>query len=116
MGEVRLSEREWRALAEMEERLDRDERLARRLRTMRRRPRLLPPFPSPSAGVRRRLPALVMASLAVAALVLLVLAVTTGAPALIRAFAAVWILTLLAVLGVFVHWARRRAGKGRGRG
>ncbi|MEV7675413.1 hypothetical protein [Streptomyces sp. NPDC088752] len=109
MGEVRLSERERRVLAEMEELLDRDAPLARRLRTMRTRSRLLPSLSSPAAGMRRRLPALGMAFLAVAALVLLVLAVATGAPALLWAFAAVWILTLLTVLGVFVHWARRRA-------
>ncbi|MGW9440082.1 DUF3040 domain-containing protein [Streptomyces sp. NPDC055607] len=109
MGEVRLSERERRVLAEMEELLDRDAPLARRLRTMRPRSRLLPSLSSPAAGVCRRLPALGMAFLAVAALVLLVLAVATGAPALLRAFAAVWILTLLTVLGVFVHRARRRA-------
>ncbi|MFJ4871642.1 DUF3040 domain-containing protein [Streptomyces sp. NPDC088757] len=114
MGEVRLSEHERRVLAEMEERLDRDEPLARRLRTTRPRSRPLPSSPSPAAGARRRLPALGMASLAVVALVLLVLAVTTGSPALVWAFAAVWILTLLAVLGVFVRRARRRAGRGRG--
>ncbi|WP_411074641.1 hypothetical protein [Streptomyces sp. cmx-4-7] len=114
MEEVRLSERERRVLAEMEERLDRDEPLARRLRTMGRSPHPLPSFSSSTAaGARRRLPALGIAFLAVTAAVLFVLAVTTGTRALIWAFAVVWILTLLAVLGVFVRWARRRAGEER---
>ncbi|MCX5394883.1 DUF3040 domain-containing protein [Streptomyces sp. NPDC006482] len=109
MEEVRLSARERRALAEIEEQLDRDEPLAERLRTMRNGPGLSAPSLS---GGRRRLPVLGVAVLGVMALALLVLAVATEVPALIWAFAAVWVLTLVGLLGLVVRWSRRRARNG----
>lgn len=106
MDEVRLSARELRALAEIEEQLDQDESLAHRLRTMRRGLRLS----VPSAGAaRRRLPALGVVALGVTTVTLLVLAVGTEEPALIWAFAAVWVLTLVSLLRLVVRWSRRRA-------
>ncbi|WP_426367351.1 DUF3040 domain-containing protein [Streptomyces sp. E-08] len=105
MDEARLTAHERRVLAEIEEALERDEALARRLRTMRRPPHLSAPS---IAGARRRLPSLGVAALGVMTLALLVLAVATGAPALIWAFAAVWVLTLLGTLILVVRRIRRR--------
>ncbi|MFF8378386.1 DUF3040 domain-containing protein [Streptomyces sp. NPDC015661] len=110
MDEAGLSAHERRVLAEIEEALDRDESLARRLRTMRRVPR--PHAPS-IAGVRRHLSSFGVASLGATTLVLFVLAVATEAPVLIWAFAAVWVLTLVALLILVVRWARRRAAEAR---
>ncbi|MGW8762677.1 DUF3040 domain-containing protein [Streptomyces sp. NPDC055815] len=110
MDEAGLSAHERRVLAEIEEELDRDESLARRLRTMRRVPR--PPVPS-LAGVRRHLPSLGVAVLGATTLALLVLAVATEAPVFIWAFAAVWVLTLVATLIRVVRWTRRRAAESR---
>ncbi|MGW4699671.1 DUF3040 domain-containing protein [Streptomyces sp. NPDC004285] len=107
MDEARLTAHERRVLAEIEEALERDVSLARRLRTM-RPPRLSAPS---VAGTRRRLPALGIAGLGAVTLTLLVLAVATEAPALIWAFAAVWVLTLFALLIVIV---RRIRGRGTG--
>ncbi|MGW4746090.1 DUF3040 domain-containing protein [Streptomyces sp. NPDC004290] len=105
MDETRLTAHERRVLAEIEEALERDASLARRLRTMRRPSHLSVPT---VAGARRHLPALFVAALGVATLTLLVLAVATEAPALIWAFAAVWVLTLLAMLVLVVRRIRRR--------
>ncbi|SEB96186.1 DUF3040 domain-containing protein [Streptomyces sp. TLI_105] len=106
MDEARLSAHERRVLAEIEEQLSRDASLARRLRTMRRTPRL--PAPSLSRA-RRHLPSLGVVALGVMTLALLVLAVDTGAPGLIWAFAFVWVLTLVTALLMVVRWAKRRA-------
>ncbi|MGW6392955.1 DUF3040 domain-containing protein [Streptomyces sp. NPDC055103] len=105
MDEVRLSARELRALAEIEEQLDQDEPLARRLRTMSRGLRWSVPS---AAGVRRRLPVLGVVALGLTTVTLLVLAVGTEAPALIWAFAATWVLTLTSLLNLVVRWSRRR--------
>ncbi|MEU2234899.1 DUF3040 domain-containing protein [Streptomyces vietnamensis] len=111
MDEARLSAHERRVLAEIEEQLNQEEAsLARSLRTMRRTPRL--PVPS-IARARRHLPSLGVAALGATTLVLLVLAVATEAPALIWAFAAVWVLTLVTLLTLVVRWARRRAAQSR---
>lgn len=106
MDEPRLSARELRVLAEIEARLDQDEPLARRLRTMRRSA-----WPSGTSrgGTRRWLPAFGVAGLGAATLTLLVLAVATSAPALIWAFAGAWVLTLALLLSLVVRWSRRRA-------
>ncbi|MEU7296996.1 DUF3040 domain-containing protein [Streptomyces exfoliatus] len=101
MEEARLSERERRILAEIEEQLDQDEPLAHRLRTMRRAPRL--PL-RPASAARRR-----MTALGALSLTLLVLAVATEAPPLIWAFAATWVLTLVTLLRLVVRWSRRMA-------
>lgn len=107
MDDVRLSPRERRILAEIEEELGRDEPLARRLGTTRSGLRLPDP---PAPGTYRLRPALALAALGAATLALLVLAVTTEAPALIWAFAAAWVLTLVVLLRLVVRWSRRRAG------
>ncbi|MGW0121811.1 DUF3040 domain-containing protein [Streptomyces sp. NPDC003327] len=104
MDEARLSARERRVLAEIEEQLERDETLARRLRSMRGGRR---PFGGPGSGSRRS--GLYVAALGATALTLLVLAVSTEAPALIWAFAGVWVLTLVALLNLVVRWSRRRS-------
>ncbi|MGA5065118.1 DUF3040 domain-containing protein [Streptomyces exfoliatus] len=106
MEEARLSERERRILAEIEEQLDQDEPLAHRLRTMRRAPRL--PL-RPASAARRRMTALGVAALGALSLTLLVLAVATEAPQLIWAFAATWVLTLVTLLRLVVRWSRRMA-------
>ncbi|MEU0398789.1 DUF3040 domain-containing protein [Streptomyces sp. NPDC006197] len=106
MDEARLSAHERRVLAEIEEQLNQDASLARRLRTMRRTPRL--PVPS-LARARRHLPSLGVVALGVMTLVLLVLAVDTEAPELIWAFASVWVLTLVTALLLAIRWAKRRA-------
>ncbi|MFB6838685.1 DUF3040 domain-containing protein [Streptomyces sp. NPDC056361] len=110
MDDARLSAREQRVLAEIEEQLDRDEPLARHLRTMRRGPRLRLPSLS---GNRHRLPALGVTALGTLTLALLVLAVATETPVLIWLFAASWVLTLVALLGLLVRWSRRRAAGSR---
>ncbi|GGU98286.1 hypothetical protein GCM10010275_40950 [Streptomyces litmocidini] len=110
MDEARLSAHERRVLAEIEEQLDQDASLARRLRTMRRTPRL----PAPSfTGARRHLPALGVVALGVMTLTLFVLAVDTEVPALIWAFASVWVLTLVTALLLGLRWAKRRAAEAR---
>ncbi|WP_411108991.1 DUF3040 domain-containing protein [Streptomyces sp. c-19] len=106
MEEARLSERERRILAEIEEQLDQDEPLAHRLRAMRRGPRL-PRRPASTA--RRRMTALGVAALGALSLTLLVLAVATEAPPLIWAFAATWVLTLVILLRLVVRWSKRMA-------
>ncbi|MFJ5831829.1 DUF3040 domain-containing protein [Streptomyces sp. NPDC093089] len=109
MDDARLSAREQRALAEIEEQLDRDEPLARNLRTMRRGPRLrLPPL---SGG--HRFPTLGLAALGALTLALLVLAVATEAPLLIWLFAATWVVTLIVLLTRVVRWSRRWAERSR---
>ncbi|MFE2015820.1 hypothetical protein [Streptomyces sp. NPDC059491] len=114
MDEGPLSARERQALAEIEEALERDEPLARRLRTMRGGSRLrLPALSrahSRSPGGRGGHPALGVTVLGALTLALLVLAVVTEAPVLIWVFAAVWVLTLLALGRLLLRWARRRPG------
>ncbi|MFF4173340.1 DUF3040 domain-containing protein [Streptomyces sp. NPDC001744] len=111
MGEVRLSAYERRVLAEIEARLERDDPAPPRRPAPGRRG--LRSSPSRAVRVRRRLPALGLAALVALTLVLLVLAATTGAPAFVWAFAVVWALTLLAVLGALAHWVRRRTAESR---
>lgn len=108
MEEARLSQRERRILAEIENDLRKDEPLDRRLRTMRRGT----PLPKDVArgvrgGVRRHRSGLGVALLGALTLALLVLAVATEAPALIWAFAAVWVLTLCCLLRLVIRWSRR---------
>ncbi|MFF1508660.1 DUF3040 domain-containing protein [Streptomyces sp. NPDC058326] len=106
MDEARLSERERRILAEIEERLDQDERLARRLRPTRGGRR---PFPRPALGARRGPTVLGLCALGAVTLSLLVLAVATEAPLMIWAFAAAWVVTLVVLLRrLVVRWSRRR--------
>ncbi|CAM5350025.1 DUF3040 domain-containing protein [Streptomyces tanashiensis] len=110
MDEARLSAHERRVLAEIEEELDRDASLARRLRTMRPDPHRFGP---PIAGARRHLPSLGVAALGATTLALLVLAVVTEAPVLIWAFGIVWVLTLVGMLLLVVRRLRRRAAPSR---
>ncbi|MEU5216659.1 DUF3040 domain-containing protein [Streptomyces sp. NPDC020807] len=108
MEESRLSPRERRVLAEIEEQLrEQDEPLARRLGAMKRGPLLGAPS---AVDLRRKLPGLAVAALGAATLALLVLAVAIGTPVLIWAFAAVWVLTLIGLLLLVVRWSRRWSG------
>ncbi|MET9436431.1 DUF3040 domain-containing protein [Streptomyces sp. NPDC006551] len=108
MEEARLSQRERRILAEIERELREDAPLERRLRTMRRGAGL----PALSAHGRRerrrdRRAALGTALSGLLALSLLVSAVATGAPVLIWAFAAVWVVTLVCLLRLVIHWSTK---------
>ncbi|MER8047740.1 hypothetical protein [Streptomyces sp. NPDC094032] len=109
MDEARLSPRERRILEEIEQGLGTDRSLARGLRTghparWHRHPR--PGLHHP--GLRFRRPGgRVTALLGVAALALFVAAVATESPALIWAFAAVWVVTLVSVLRLLLGWSRR---------
>ncbi|MGW1011141.1 DUF3040 domain-containing protein [Streptomyces termitum] len=106
MDEARLSAHERRVLAEIEEDLNADGRLARRMAG--RRTPLRPPRPG-----RPGRTGTAAAVLGAATLTLLVLAVTTSAPALIWGFAAVWVATLLLLLRLTVRWTRRHAAAAR---
>ncbi|WP_418960695.1 DUF3040 domain-containing protein [Streptomyces tritici] len=99
--DARLSERERRILDEIEHALRDDEPLERSLRSMRGHWRV--------PGVR--LPSAVVALLCAATVLLLVLAVATEAPALLWAFAAVWVLTAVSLLRAALGWAGRRLGR-----
>ncbi|MFF0484651.1 DUF3040 domain-containing protein [Streptomyces sp. NPDC004435] len=103
MDETRLSAYERRVLAEIEEDLRGDAGLDRRMAGRRPSPRL----PGPRATAWRRLAAV---ALGAATVTLLVLAVATSAPALIWAFAAVWVATLVLLLRLAIRWTRRLAG------
>ncbi|MFH8260574.1 DUF3040 domain-containing protein [Streptomyces roseolus] len=103
MDEARLSPHEQRVLAEIEADLNADARLARSMAGH-------PPGPRPPRGKGRR--GAGTALLAIVTLTLLVLAAATSAPALIWAFAAAWVATLVLLLRVVVRWTRRRAADG----
>ncbi|MER5741075.1 MULTISPECIES: DUF3040 domain-containing protein [unclassified Streptomyces] len=106
MDEARLSAYERRVLAEIEEDLSADDRLARRMAG--RRPSLRPHLPR--ITVRGGLAAAVFGA---ATLALLVLAAATSAPALIWGFAAAWVVTLVLLLRLVVRWTRRHGLGGR---
>lgn len=109
MDEARLSRQEQRILAEIEQALSEDVALERGLRTMRRkRPGVRPPGRRP--GARHTL-ALVVCLLGALTFGLLVLAVATGEPALIWAFAAAWVLTLTGLLRLALRWSQRLGPK-----
>ncbi|MFH9742527.1 DUF3040 domain-containing protein [Streptomyces roseolus] len=103
MDEARLSPHEQRVLAEIEADLNADARLARSMAGH-------PPGPRPPRVKGRR--GAGTALLAIVTLTLLVLAAATSAPALIWAFAAAWVATLVLLLRVVVRWTRRRAAGG----
>ncbi|MFI6037243.1 DUF3040 domain-containing protein [Streptomyces sp. NPDC051315] len=97
MATGRLSDDERRVLAEMERALRRDRRLDRRLRTLRWRPglsRLASYTPRP----------LTVALLLAVSVALMVAGITTSAPAVIWAFAAIWPPTLYAAFRLLCHW------------
>lgn len=100
----RLSQRERRILAEIEQALSRDDPLDRSLRTMRRSRR--------SPG----LAAVGVALLGVATVVLLVTAVATAEPALVWAFAAAWVVTLVCLMRLAMSWSGRRLAARAARG
>ncbi|NML50647.1 DUF3040 domain-containing protein [Streptomyces sp. R302] len=104
MDEARLSAHERRVLAEIEADLSADDRLASRMGEHRQVPRL------PRIAGRGGVGAVALGALT---LTLLVLAVATSTPALIWAFAAAWVVTLILLLRMVVRWTRRRAGGGR---
>ncbi|MFD5326244.1 DUF3040 domain-containing protein [Streptomyces sp. NPDC127092] len=99
MDGAKLSPRERRILAEIEEDLCTDTGLARALGSgrPRRRFRL-------GSGTPTGWGAALLAPLAV---VLLVTAVATEAPALIWSFAVVWVLTLVCLMRLLLRWSRR---------
>jgi hypothetical protein len=98
--DARLSERERRILDEIEGALRADEPLDRSLSTMRHHQR--------GPGVTRLgVSKAGVALLGALTAALLVLAVATGAPALIWAFAAVWVLTLVCLMRLVIRWAKR---------
>ncbi|MEV6327794.1 DUF3040 domain-containing protein [Streptomyces sp. NPDC051909] len=99
MDGARLSPRERRILAEIEEDLAADSGFARSLGAGRTRLRA-----RLGSG---RFAGPVAALLGPVAVVLLVVAVATGATALVWAFAAAWVLTLLCLLRLLVRWSRR---------
>ncbi|MGW6393239.1 DUF3040 domain-containing protein [Streptomyces sp. NPDC055103] len=99
MDEVRLSPRERRILAEMEETLRQDQTLDRRLRSMRQGP----------CGVPRRLLPVGVALAFAAAAVLVGLATTTGRAVYVWAFAGTWVLALSGLTVLVVRWCRRWA-------
>ncbi|MDT9691336.1 hypothetical protein Q5762_23915 [Streptomyces sp. P9(2023)] len=111
MDEARLSQRERRILAEIEQALSEDVSLERGMRTMsRKRPRVR----RAAAGAggagrpgRRHALALSVSLLGMLTLGLLVLAVATGEPVLIWAFAAAWVLTLTGLLRLVIRWSHR---------
>ncbi|MFF7815497.1 DUF3040 domain-containing protein [Streptomyces sp. NPDC007945] len=100
MDEARLSPHEQRVLAEIEADLNADDRLARRMAGRR---------PAPGLPRLRGHGGKGAAALAAVTLTLLVLAVATSAPALIWAFAAAWVATLVLLLRAVARWTRRRA-------
>ncbi|WP_406864595.1 DUF3040 domain-containing protein [Streptomyces sp. HUAS MG47] len=105
--DARLSERERRILDEIEGALRADEPLERSLSTMRRHQRApgVTGLGVSTAGV---------AFLGALTAALLVVAVATEAPALIWAFAAAWVLTLVCLLRLLIRWAGRFSRRGAG--
>ncbi|MCT4357001.1 DUF3040 domain-containing protein [Streptomyces sp. Je 1-79] len=100
MDEVRLSRRELRALAEIEQALSADVALERGLRDPRRKG-------AHAQGPPRRSAVVAGVLLGILSLALLTLAVVTGEPALIWAFATVWVITLSCLLRLVVRWSRQ---------
>lgn len=92
MDEARLSPRERRILAEIEQSLGGDGAFARGLRARR----------------FRRLAGPATALLGAVTITLFALAVATEEPALLWAFAAVWVVTLVCLLTLLLRWSRRR--------
>ncbi|MFJ7158218.1 DUF3040 domain-containing protein [Streptomyces sp. NPDC101118] len=83
-----------------------DALLDRRMRTMRRG---LRPWAVPWRGARRHPLRLAAPLLLTASATLFVLAVAAERPALIWAFAAVWLVTLACLLRMLIGWCRRWA-------
>lgn len=113
-----LSEQEQRILSDIEQGLRADQRLDRRLRTLHRGIR---PWASPGDWYRSHRLVLCTVLLGTACAALFVRAVATSSPALIWAFAAVWVLTLVCALLLTIRWCRRamriralRSGGGEG--
>ncbi|MEU9702585.1 hypothetical protein [Streptomyces sp. NPDC047981] len=106
MEEPRLSHRERRILAEMERDLLADMSDAPPKDGSRRTRRLGGGGRRGARPGRRHAPAVVVALLGVLSLGLLVLAVTTGEPALVWAFAVTWVLTVTGLLRLVIRWSR----------
>ncbi|MFD3696856.1 DUF3040 domain-containing protein [Streptomyces sp. NPDC058646] len=101
-----LSRQEQRMLADIERDLCADPLLDRRLRTMHRGIR---PWSSPAARARRNGLALCASFLGFVCAVLFVRAAATSSPALLWAFAAVWVVTLVCLLLLVMRRWRRAA-------
>ncbi|MDX2708515.1 hypothetical protein ACFYYN_36890 [Streptomyces sp. NPDC001902] len=109
-----LTERERRALAEIEDLLRDDDVLERQLRTMRLDPEPDPrPGPGP-ADLLRRPRALLLALLAIVCFGLLIAATVTTLLAVVCAFVVTWLVTLF--VAVRLPGPARRAGARRRRG
>jgi hypothetical protein len=104
-----LTDQERRILAGIEHSARRNDAvLDLKLRTMRR-------WPAPATqlreSLRKRLGGALLCSMATLSAVLLVLAITTSAPALVPAFAVTWVLTLLCAVRYLCRWSRRMSGR-----
>ncbi|MGW2014806.1 hypothetical protein [Streptomyces sp. NPDC001927] len=114
MDEARLSQRERRILAEMERDLRADTSPEDGSRDGvspgdGSRGDVVPDDVSPERGrspVRRHALAVAVVLLGVLTLGLLVLAVMSGEPALIWAFAVMWVLTLTCLMKLVIRWSR----------
>ncbi|MFI2640921.1 DUF3040 domain-containing protein [Streptomyces sp. NPDC018610] len=102
MSTSRLPEHEQRILDEIERALSRDRRLARRLRTVRRRRRR--PDLSRVAGYAPR--PWTVAVLLAASVALMTAGVVTSRAGVIWAFAAVWPVALFAGFRLLCRWSR----------
>lgn len=102
-----LSRQEQMILKDIEQDLCSDRLLDRRLRTLRRGVRpWASPGSSPGTWSHRHRAGLCTWALGVACAILLVSAVATSSPALIWAFAAAWVLTLVRLIRFAIGWCR----------
>lgn len=101
-----LSQQELRILGDIEQDLRADQLLERRLRTLRRGVR---PWTSPRDWRAPHLLGLCAALLGAGCAALFVRAVATSSPALIWAFAVLWVLTLVCLLLLVIRWCRKAA-------
>ncbi|MFK4145449.1 DUF3040 domain-containing protein [Streptomyces sp. NPDC004065] len=99
MSTSRLPDHEQRILDEIERALSRDRRLARRLRTARRRRR--PDLSGVASWTPRPWTVLLLLAVSVA---LMTAGIVTSRPGVIWAFAAVWPLSLFAAFRLLCRW------------
>lgn len=107
-----LSQQEQRILHDIEQELSADQLLDRRLRTLRRGIR---PWASSKGRHGPHGLGLCTALLGTVCAVLFVRAAATSSPALIWAFAAVWVLMLVCLLRLVIRWCRTAAAASKGR-
>ncbi|MBT2471562.1 DUF3040 domain-containing protein [Streptomyces sp. ISL-66] len=107
-----LSRQEQRILGDIEENLRADQLLDRRLRTLHRGIR---PWASTRDWYRHHGLGLCTGLLGITCAALFVRAVSAPSPALIWAFAAAWVLTLIPLLLLVIRWCRKAAAASAGR-